>query len=163
MVMDNGLLHYGNLLAAHRPRPCYVKEEATAIVTPAQQRPEPSAPPPTALSPAPHCHQQAPPSPASATAGRDHQHHTAHNAAADEDTSELVRDNAVVPGGDAAAVPPGAGAQELVDAGGMASGVGAGGTPPAEGPAVGADEEEEQELLEDAVKAADDIAIVVRR
>ena len=155
MLMDNGLLHYGNLLAAHRPRPCYVKEEAAAVVTPTQQGPEPSAPSPNAQSPAPHCHQRVPPSPTSATSGREHQHHTVRAAA-----TEPVRTDAVVPEGDDAAVLR---AQELVDAGEMAGGVGAGAASPADGPAAGADEGDEQELLEDAARAAGDIAVVLRR
>ena len=151
----DGLLHNGYLLSAHRPRPCYVKDEAAAVVTPTQQGPEPSAPSPNALPPAPHCHLRVPPSPTSARSGREHQHHTVRAAA-----TEPVRTDAVVPEGDDAAVLR---AQELVDAGEMAGGVGAGAASPADGPAAGADEGDEQELLEDAARAAGDIAVVLRR
>ena len=65
-----------------------------------------------------------------------------------------------MPKGGAAAVPLDAGAHELVNVGEMASGVGAEVAAPPAGPGTDAVDEE---LLEDAAKAADDIAIVVRR
>ena len=126
-----------------------------AIATPSQQGPD--FPNPTSIV-VPLCHQQAPPSLAFATEGRDRQHHTAHDAAVND--TEPVGTDAVVPGeGDAAAVPP-AGMQELVDVGQMAGGVGAEAAAVPAGPGIGVVDEE---LLEDAAKAADDIAIVVRR
>ena len=123
-------------------------------MTPAQQGPESPAPAPIVV---PH-QQQAPPSPASATAERDHgQHNNDRDAAANE--AEPVRTYAVPEGADVAG-PPGSGVQGLVDAGEMAGGVGAEAAAVPAGPGAGLVDEE---LLEDAAKAADDIAIVVRR
>ena len=116
--------------------------------------PESHAPAPIMV---PHCQQQAPPSPAPAMAGRNGRHDTAPDAAPANEDTEHVGTAVEVPEGAAAAVFPGA--QQLVD-GGMAGGGGAGAAAPPAGPGTGVVDEE---LLEDAAKAAGDITIVVRR